>query len=416
MTLFKKIISFARDFWTILGIALVLFVAAELGLSLFFYIRSFWHPPAPNFRMYADTYADPAWAARYYQEVDEVEKGRSLRWQSYVYWRRLARQGELINITPDGLRKTINVPASAGTNPAKKVFMFGGSTLWGLGAGDSDTIASVFAREATNKGIHCEVVNYGQYAYVSTQGVVELMMQLQKGNIPDAVVFYDGTNDTFGAFQLGVPGLPHDEIYREKEFGLLRRPELYTVASQSAIRSLATVRFLDGMLKNLRLRSNNIQAASMEYEKPMADKKALALAVAETYFNNVKLVQALSQSYGFKCIFYWQPVIYTKPNLTEYERRSLEIDVNYPGMKEFYLDTYDALKQRAAGLPKDIAFHDISSIFSDVREPIYADFNHMGDKGNSAIARRMAEDLARLLQRKPAEQSAAADHLAQAER
>jgi lysophospholipase L1-like esterase len=407
MTLLKKFIQVLRDTWMIIGIALVIFVATELGLSLFFYVRSFWHPPDPNFRMYADTYADPAWAARYYQEVDEVEKGRSMRWQSYVYWRRLPRQGAEINITSEGLRKTTNVAAPAGTKPTK-VFMFGGSTLWGLGAGDNDTIPSVFAKEATNKGINCEVVNYGQYAYVSTQGVVELMMQLQKGNIPDVVVFYDGTNDTFGAFQLGVPGLPHDEIYREKEFGLLRRPELYTVASQSAIRSLSTVRFLDGMLKNLGLRGNNIQAVSMEYEKPIADKKALARAVAETYFNNVKLVQSLSQSYGFKCIFYWQPVIYTKPNLTEYERRSLEIDVNYPGMKEFYLDTYAALKQRAAGLPKGVAFHDISSIFSDVRAPIYADFNHMGDKGNSAIARRMAEDFAQLLpvKGKPAEHSA----------
>ena len=251
-----------------------------------------------------------------------------------------------------------------------KVFMFGGSTMWGLGAGDDFTIPSIFAREANNKGISCEVANFGQYAFVSTQGVIELMLQLQKGNIPDVVIFYDGVNDTFSAFQLGVPGLPHEEIYREKEFGLLdlERRELKTLAVQSAIRELSTVRFLNGVLKKFGLRHDNIQSIPLEYEKPISDKRALAVAVVETYFNNVKMVQALSESYGFKCLFYWQPVIYLKQHLTEYERKALELDFNYPGMKEFYLDTYAVLQQRATSLRNDIAFHDISSIFSDVQE------------------------------------------------
>ena len=392
MTALEKFVKLSRDAWSILGIVLLMLVAMEVSVSLAFYIRSFWHTPNADFRIKADTYADSSWAARYYKEIEEVEQRRSLRWKSYVYWRRMARRGEYINITGDGLRKTNNVMPSEGAGLARKVFMFGGSTLWGLGAGDDATIPSIFAREAQKRGVNCEVVNFGQYAYVSTQGVVELMLQLQKGNIPDAVIFYDGVNDTFGAFQLGVPGLPHDEIYREKEFGLLRRGELKTLAAKSAVSELSTVRFLNGILKKVGLRDENIQSIPMEYEKPIPDKKALARAVAETYLNNTKLVQALSKSYGFKCIFYWQPVIYLKRRLTDYERTSLQLDVSYPGLKEFYLDTYASLKQCAADLKKDIALHDISSIFSDVDEPIYVDFNHMGDRGNSLIARRMAED------------------------
>src|SRR5262249_44200595 len=105
----------------------------------------------------------------------------------------------------------------------------------------------------------------------------------------------------------------------------------------------------------------------------------------------------LSRSYGFTSLFYWQPVIYTKQGLTEYERQSLELDVHYPGMKEFYLDTYAALRKSSAGLDKSVAFHDISSIFSDIREPIFVDFNHMGGKGNRQIAKRMAQDFVQLL-------------------
>src|SRR5262245_36930149 len=395
LTLLERLIKFARDVWMVLGIAMAMFVALEAVVSLGFYVRGFWHPPAANFRIKADTYSDPEWASKYYQEIEEVEKGRTLRWQPYVYWRRTPRRGQYINIGSDGLRKTINVPKSEGASPPIKVFMFGGSTMWGLGAGDDSTIPSIFAEEAKNKGINCEVVNFGQYAYVNTQEIIELTLQLQKGTIPDVVIFYDGVNDTFSGFQLSVPGLPHDEIRREKEFCLLERKELQTLAVQSAIRQLSTMRFLHGVLQKSGLQRDNFQPVPLEYENAIADKATLAHAVVETYLNNIKLVQTLSRSYGFTPLFYWQPVIYTKQHLTEYERQSLELDVSYPGMKEFYLDTYAALQKSSAGLDKSGDFHDISSIFSDVHEPIFVDFNHMGGKGNSFIARRMAEDFAR---------------------
>jgi len=397
LTLLRSLSKLARDVWMVLGIAVAMFVALEAVVSLGFYVRGFWHPPADNFRIKADTYSDTEWASKYYKEIEEVEKGRTLRWQPYVYWRRTPRRGQYINIGSDGLRKTINVSMSEGASPPIKVFMFGGSTMWGLGAGDDSTIPSIFAEEAKNKGVNCEVVNFGQYAYVNTQEVIELMLQLQKGNIPDVVIFYDGVNDTFSGFQLSVPGLPHDEIRREKEFCLLERKELQTLAVQSAIRQLSTMRFLHGVLQKTGLRRDNFQPIPLEYEKAVADKGALAHAVAETYLNNIKLVQVLAQAYGFAPLFYWQPVIYAKRYLTEYERQSLELDVHYPGMKEFYQDTYATLRQSSAGLNKNIAFHDISTIFSDAREPIFVDFNHMGGKGNSLIARRMAEDFVRCL-------------------
>ena len=390
--LLKRFTKFARDTWVILGIALAMFVALEMIVSLGFYIRGFWHPPAADFRIKADTYTDSQWASNYYKEIEEIEKGRTLRWQSYVYWRRTPRRAQYINIDSDGLRKTINSPVSEGAAPPIRVFMFGGSTMWGLGAADDSTIPSIFAREAKNRGINCEVVNFGQYAYVSTQEVIELALQLQKGNIPDVVIFHDGVNDTFSGFQLSVPGLPHDEIRREKEFCLLERKELQSLAALSAVRQLSTIRLLNGVLQKSGLRRDTVQPIPLGYEKAISDKNSLAHAVVETYVNNIKLTQALSQSYGFTPLFYWQPVIYTKGHLTEYERQSLELDVHYPGMKEFYLDTYAVLRQRSSELSKNAAFNDISSIFSDVREPIFVDFNHMGDKGNGFIARRMADD------------------------
>src|SRR5262249_36325300 len=144
------------------------------------------------------------------------------RWRPYVYWRRIPYRSDYINIDADGLRVTAYVPPVGPERLTETVFMFGGSTMWGLGTADEATIPSLVSKEVNGNrsGIRYDVVNFGQYAYVSTQGLIEMVLQLQRGRIPDVVVFADGVNDTFGAFQLGVPGVPYEEFRREREFNL----------------------------------------------------------------------------------------------------------------------------------------------------------------------------------------------------
>lgn len=390
METLKRTFRFIRDAWLIVGISLVILLAIELGLSLIFKARAMMRPPATNFRQDADTYDDRTWARNYYSEIDDIEQNRSLRWKPYVYWRRLPRNGQYINIDGDGLRKTVNPASVNGKTEHERIFVFGGSTVWGLGSADDETIPSLLSGIISDRGHPAEVVNYGQYAYVSTQGVIELMRQLQKGNIPDAVIFYDGVNDTFNAFQTNTPGLTHNEMNRELEYGLLDKGDIYGHASKSLIRSLSITRLFGGMLGRLRGEEGQFKPVSLKYEPSIDDRNRLIDAVVETYFNNIKMVKSLADSHGFTAQFYWQPVIFTKKRLTEYERESIEKDFYFPGMKEFYLDTYVKLRSRTVeGVPE---FHDISTIFDETEKPIFVDFNHMGRKGNLKIAERMALD------------------------
>jgi len=48
-------------------------------------------------------------------------------------------------------------------------------------------------------------------------------------------------------------------------------------------------------------------------------------------------------------------------------------------------------------LGPDVAFHDVSSIFNQVQEPIYIDYCHISEKGNGVIAGIMLEDVARFM-------------------
>lgn len=394
MKVLKKLLKFARELWLMLGIAILMLTVIELALSFGFYVRGFWHSPDPNYKLKADTFAGASWVSQYYKEFDALGLAP---WKPYVYWGRKPHRGETININEEGIRKTYCNPAAAGSTEAVKVFMFGGSTMWGAGARDDFTIPSYFAKETQHRGLLSKVTNLGQSGYVSTQEVIELLLQLQKGNIPDAVIFYDGVNDAFAAFQSGVAGLPQNEFNREQEFNLLKREEFKGLALQESVKKLNTLRFLNGVLDRAGVSKPGTSFPRLACATPIADKEALADAMATNYLNNLKLVKALSEAYGFKCLFYWQPVIYQKQHLTDYERWAIQLEHNYKGMKEFYLAAYSSLQKHAATLDGSYAFHDISSIFDQVREPVYIDYCHMSERGNSEIARLMAEDFARLM-------------------
>ncbi|MER3445854.1 MAG: hypothetical protein C4291_03015 [Candidatus Dadabacteria bacterium] len=87
--------------------------------------------------------------------------------------------------------------------------MFGGSTMWGTEARDDFTIPSILSKKLWRRGIRCDIVNFSGSGYVSTQEVIALLIELQRGNIPNLVIFYDGINDTYSAYQ-------HNSISRDR--------------------------------------------------------------------------------------------------------------------------------------------------------------------------------------------------------
>ena len=94
--------------------------------------------------------------------------------------------------------------------------MLGGSSLWGFGARDDQTIPSLLARSLDEQGWRVELKNLAEIGYVSTQEVIALTRELQAGYRPDLVIFYDGVNDTTSALLEGEPGLTTNEINRRQ--------------------------------------------------------------------------------------------------------------------------------------------------------------------------------------------------------
>ena len=254
------------------------------------------------------------------------------------------------------------------------------------------TIPAILARELANKGITAEVTNFGESGYVNTQEFIGLALELQKEKIPDLVIFYDGVNDTFSAYQQGVAGVPQNEFNRVTEFSLIaraNRAKLWFVAFQNTLHDLSILRFLEGLLSRFGI-IHQQGALSTSAFVSNQDYDALAQDVVARYKSNVKMVNALAKQYGFKVLFYWQPTIFQKKHLTEYESSSRQ-DVR--PMELFFLKTY-ALAQQSIGTHETHSqVRDLSLIFSNVREPLYVDWCHLAELGNTLIAKEMASDV-----------------------
>ncbi len=91
----------------------------------------------------------------------------------------------------------------------------------------------------------------------------------------------------------------------------------------------------------------------------MSLSETLSEEVRKTYISNVQIVEALADSFDFKTLFYWQPVVFTKNNLTETEQKLVE---NFPAYQAFLSEIYE-IQSKSPYLREQSNFHDNSLIF-----------------------------------------------------
>ena len=385
----KALASHFKTTWIIVGITLALLLAVESVCTVLLMIR---RGTPIDTRSRADGYEGTDWAEAYFKEF----KLLSTKWHPYVYWRRKPFKGSHINIDKMGIRQTWNATNNKSESEAKKfrIFMFGGSTLWGTGARDANTIPSILSRVLTlEHGLNVEVINFGETGYVSTQETIMLLRELQHKNMPDLVIFYDGANDTFSTFQNdGVARLPSNEQNREREFNLLRpnmKKRLYKETLYLTITTSATYTVLRSVLR--RLLGKDLLSLTKS-PSPRSPPNQIGSKVARIYAWNVRFVERIGKAYGFKALFYWQPIITTKDRLSPYEQQQQA--KHGKDWNRYYGVALSNVKALLSGV--DI-FHDISGIFKGDIRPYFIDPWHLTGNGNEIIARQMVKDVVPML-------------------
>lgn len=126
---------------------------------------------------------------------DETWKDLQYEYAPWVTYREKARTGKFVNVDPAGFRSD-GRPASL-SDSGKKIFLFGGSTMFGYGVADNETIAAHLQRLMDKRlpGEGWRAFNFGRGGYYSTQETALFQDLLRQGFKADRVVFFDGLNE-----------------------------------------------------------------------------------------------------------------------------------------------------------------------------------------------------------------------------
>lgn len=383
-----------RQFFKVFLIILSLIITSELVLDIYWTISDSRAEDPIESGIHSDVYEGNEWVKDYYRELKAVNSITGYRWYPYVYWRAAKFDGKYINIDDSGIRHTWMAENRNGSQ-SLKIFVFGGSTAWGTGVPDESTIPSYIARLLYEDGINAKVINYGEIVYITNQEVITLLQELNKGNNPDIVVFYDGINDTYVPLQYGRVGIPYNESHREEEYALLNpdnRFHLYKTTIEKIYHSTGMYRFFDNLIQIIKKED---KFEKLNRDIPTDDElNTLKTELVRNYISNIKQVSSLSKSFGFTSLFYWQPVIFTKNHLTSYEQMSRD---SMPLLvQKFFPLVYDTIQQTDFSELRN-EFHNISMLLADKEKAFYIDPFHVSEEGNRIIAERIVKDIRKIL-------------------
>lgn len=268
--------------------------------------------------------------------------------------------GKYFNIV-DGMRATTDTPASAG----RRVWLFGGSTMFSARVPDKETIASHLQRLLNRHPISHEVSNQGVIA-LTTRGATErlLRMAIKPG---DVVVFYGGVN--------GVSRYVYSarsDTWLDLRVALDRSRQ-FSAAARFAL-DLGTRRRPAAVRDEARL-SRNIARLVEQYEQSLLEA--------------ARYVQAR----GGRFYHVLQPHLFSKDEWTAYERDLLRRHRDVPvGLDVAFRAAYPPLQEMLRQLAKrGVPNVDLTDAFDDLPPgtEVYFDFCHVNHVANAIVARRI---------------------------
>jgi hypothetical protein len=330
-------------------------------------------------------YSSQDWAERNWYEF---RLSRKQQFFPYVGWRRAPFKGQTIEVDQDGIRLTPGADCSA---KSFKVFTFGASEMWGTGSPNWGTIPAHLQKglEKLRQGPIC-VKNFAESAYVTTQDVIMLLMQLRSGNVPDVVLFYSIPDDIYSAYQTGQPGVLEnfDQIAARFE-GRTETPEYTFVDRLRSTYSYALIDQLMGKLTIANPQQKNEPTAGklVTYETMGVDVATLSHLIVQNYFGNYKIVSALAQEYGFKYFFFLPPTIALgKKPLTPEEQEMKYKDERETALRKLSNAVYHIIEGESS---KYQNLYSMVHIFDQYDSLMWIDGSHATPIGNQVIAERM---------------------------
>ena len=304
-------------------------------------------------------------ALRFFKEFDRMGQDETFIYQPWVGFSERVFHSTLLNVDeskPLPTRRTMQSGSGRGGRPLI-IWTFGGSTMFGWGVPDNETIAShlsaILSRNLPSRTV--TVTNHGHSYYFSSQELALFQMLLRRGDRCDVAVFLDGLNDSFPYSLRDVPE------FTDRMTVAMEKEQQSNPTAQAYIRvspDFPPVRLVRGIGRKLARRPEAVLGPAKFPARDVSPD-------VSTYQFNLRAETALGSIYGIKTLLFWQPV---------------------PG------DALYAPSRELAGRIRQAVeadnFHSLVDIFKDMDpRDVYVDYHHYGDIASERIAEAIAREV-----------------------
>ena len=281
--------------------------------------------------------------------METAEAYRLVYWP-WVSFASINSNGKYVSTNDQARNSSPSVSTGEGADTL--VFWFlGGSTMFGIGVTDAETIPAAFVRQWQQRNrTPIKVVNYGTPLYFSYQELMLFADNLFRGKVPGAVIMLDGLNDC---------SAPYPAYLRNP----YNTPRLQRILNPDLYKKTTFFRYSDWPDSPNRQRVSEI--------------------ILEYYLENIENVKRLADEYKIQLYCFWQPVPYY-----HYKNRATDPFCVKHDESQFGF-IYPQVEQKASQL--DYLYY-LGDAVNDVRYP-FLDSVHYTPKMCEAVAKRMVDSI-----------------------
>jgi lysophospholipase L1-like esterase len=307
-----------------------------------------------------------------------VDEWRISLWEyePYTGYKQKPLSGRFFNIGENGARLVNNQASWPPDSTAFNIFVFGGSTTFGFGLPDNQTISS-FLQDYFADGDCGEVhiYNFGRMGYFSTQERILFEQMLTSGYIPNMAIFVDGLNDFW--LWKGEP----ENSDRLRAMVVAAQDKSLQSQSVALIKGLPISQLASSIAAQARGNSTSLA------QEPDPKDNAILESVIERWLTNKKLIESTAAQFNIRTVFVWQPVPSYQYDLRYHIFYNSAFETS--GMMQRSKYGYALMESERTTLEQAHNFLWLADIQLEKKENLYVDDMHYTAKFSQEIASRI---------------------------
>lgn len=232
---------------------------------------------------------------------------RPYDYEPFTQFKERPYRGLYVNVDSNGFRITKNQGPWPPQSKSLNIFLLGGSSTFGYGVPDDQTIASHLQEYLTTRlDRDVKVYNFGRGHYYSTQERILYEELLTSGFVPDMAIFIDGLNDFY--YNSNEPKFTPRlrEVVNKGKTSIEYKDFVTTKSPNRAVREVRK-RISKWFREERNSEKLSDKADADVNRKKFGDPKVIRLVI-KRYLTNKRMIEAVSIPFGVKPIFVWQPV------------------------------------------------------------------------------------------------------------